>query len=198
MKNRIVILGAGESGTGAAVLAIKKGFDVFVSDKGKIQQKYKDILNQHSINWEEEKHTEELILNASEVIKSPGIPEKAPLIRELRSRKISMISEIEFALRYTKAKIIGITGTNGKTTTTLLTYHILKNAGIDVCLAGNVGKSLALQLAEHDFEYCVLELSNYQLDDMYQSRINIAVLLNITEDHLDSSDYKMEKYVDSK
>ena len=198
MSNRIVILGAGESGTGAAVLALKKGFDVFVSDKGKIQQKYKDVLNQHGIKWEEEKHTEELILNASEVIKSPGIPEKAPLIKELRSREISMVSEIEFALRYTKAKIIGITGTNGKTTTTMLTYHILKKAGVDVCLAGNVGKSLALQLAERDFEYCVLELSNFQLDDMYHSRVNMAVLLNITEDHLDNYDYKMQRYIESK
>ena len=198
MNNRIVILGAGESGTGAAVLAQKNGFDDFVSDKGKIQQKYKDVLNQHGINWEEEKHTEELILNADEVIKSPGIPEKAPLIKELRSRRIPMISEIEFALRHTKAKIIGITGTNGKTTTTLLTYHILKKAGVDVCLAGNVGKSLALQLTEKDFEYCVIELSSFQLDDMYNSRINIAVLTNITEDHLDRYDYKMEKYIDSK
>jgi len=198
MKSRIVILGAGESGTGAAVLALKKGFDVFVSDKGKIQQKYKDILNHHAIKWEEEKHTEELILNASEVIKSPGIPEKIPLIKKLRNQKTPVISEIEFALRYTKAKIIGITGTNGKTTTTLLTYHILKRAGLDVCVAGNVGKSLALQLAERDYKYCVLELSSFQLDNMYDSRINMAVLTNITEDHLDRYDYNMRNYIDSK
>ncbi len=198
MKKRIVILGAGESGTGAAVLAQKKGFDVFVSDKGKIQQKYKDILDAKKIAWEEEKHTKKLILNATEVIKSPGIPEKAPLIKELRKKKTPVISEIEFALRYTKAKIIGITGTNGKTTTTLLTHHILKKAGTDVCLAGNVGKSLAMQVAERDYEYCVLELSSFQLDDMYDSRINYAVLLNITPDHFDRYDYKMQNYVDSK
>lgn len=198
MNNRIVILGAGESGAGAAVLAMKKGFDVFVSDKGKIQQKHKDVLDQYDIKWEEEKHTEELILNASEVIKSPGIPDKAPLIKEIRKREIPVLSEIEFALRYTNAKIIGITGTNGKTTTTLLTFHILKNAGLDVCLAGNVGKSLAMQLADRDYKYCVLELSSFQLDDMYKSRINVAVLLNITADHLDRYDYDMQKYIDSK
>lgn len=198
MKNRIVILGAGESGTGAAVLARKKGFEVFISDKGKIAKKYKTVLQKHGIEWEEEKHTEKKILNAGEVIKSPGISPKTELMKKIKSKKIPVISEIEFALRYTKAKTIGITGTNGKTTTTLLTHHILKKAGIDVCLAGNVGKSLAMQLAKRDYEYCVIELSSFQLDDMYDSRINIAVLLNITEDHLDRYDYDMKKYIASK
>lgn len=195
---RIVILGSGESGTGAAVLAKKKGFDVFVSDKGKIKDKYKEVLSIHDIQWEEGKHTEELIINADEVIKSPGIPEKAELIVTLKKKEIPVISEIEFAGRYTKAKLICITGSNGKTTTTLLTYHIMTKAGLKVGLAGNVGKSFAMQVAENDFDYYVIELSSFQLDGMFKFRADIAVLLNITPDHLDRYNYEMQNYVDSK
>lgn len=194
---RLVVLGAGESGVGAAVLGKKKGWDVFVSDKGKVKEKYKEVLWNHGIEWEEEKHTEELILNADEVVKSPGIPEKAEMLKKVRAKGIPVVSEIEFALRYTKAKTIGITGTNGKTTTTMLTYYILEKAGLDVMLGGNVGKSLALQLAEREPEYIVLELSSFQLDDMFESRINYAILLNITPDHLDRY-ATMEEYIQSK
>ena len=164
---RIVVLGAGESGAGAAVLAKAKGYDVFVSDMSKIKDKYKDQLNQHEIVWEEGHHTEELILNADEVIKSPGIPENAPMIVKLKEKGTPVISEIEFAGRYTDAKMICITGSNGKTTTTSLIYHILKNAGYNVGLAGNIGRSLALQVAEEHFDYYVIELSSFQLDNMY-------------------------------
>lgn len=195
---RIVILGAGESGAGAAVLAKQKGFEVFVSDKSKIRDKYKNVLSNHGIEWEEEQHSEEKILNADEVIKSPGIPEKAPLIQKLRAQGTPVISEIEFAARYTHAKLICITGSNGKTTTTMLTHHILQKAGYNVGLAGNVGKSFALQVAENNFDYYVLELSSFQLDDMYTFRADIAILLNITPDHLDRYDYKLENYADSK
>jgi len=195
---RIAILGAGESGTGAAVLAKKKGFAVFVSDKSKIKEKYKDVLSQHAIEWEEEKHSEEKILNADEVIKSPGIPGKAELIKKLRAQGTPVISEIEFAARYTDAKKICITGSNGKTTTTMLTYHILQKAGYKVGLAGNVGQSFALQVAENDFDWYVLELSSFQLDDMYEFRADVAILLNITPDHLDRYEYKLENYADSK
>jgi UDP-N-acetylmuramoylalanine--D-glutamate ligase len=195
---RLVILGGGESGVGAAVLAQKNGYDVFLSDKGKIKEKYKDVLSKYSIQWEEEKHTEAMILNADEVVKSPGIPEKAELIKDLHNRGINVISEIEFAGRHTKAKKICITGSNGKTTTTLLTYHILKNAGLKVGLAGNVGKSFAMQVAENEFDYYVLELSSFQLDGMYDFKADIAVLLNITPDHLDRYDYKLENYAKSK
>ncbi len=197
-KKRIVVLGAGESGAGAAVLAQVKGFDVFVSDMSVIQDKYKEQLNQYGIAWEEGRHTPDLILNADEVIKSPGIPDKAPMIVALRERNIPIISEIEFAGRYTQARMVCITGSNGKTTTTLLTYHILKSAGLKVGLAGNVGKSLALQVATGDYDYYVIELSSFQLDNMYEFKANVAVLLNITPDHLDRYDYKMENYVDSK
>ena len=195
---RIVVLGAGESGAGAAVLAKAKGYDVFVSDMSKIKDKYKDQLNQHEIVWEEGHHTEELILNADEVIKSPGIPENAPMIVKLKEKGTPVISEIEFAGRYTDAKMICITGSNGKTTTTSLIYHILKNAGYNVGLAGNIGRSLALQVAEEHFDYYVIELSSVQLDNMYDFKADIAVLMNITPDHLDRYDFKMQNYVDSK
>lgn len=198
MKKRIVILGAAESGVGAAVLAQKKGFDVFVSDMGTIKERYKNMLDSYGIIWEEKQHTEELILNADEVIKSPGIPENAPMILKIKEKNIPIISEIEFAGRYTCAKMICITGSNGKTTTTSLIYHIFKNAGYNVGLAGNIGQSLALQVAEKDYEYYVIELSSFQLDNMYQFRANIAVLLNITPDHLDRYDNCMQNYVDAK
>ncbi|MBQ0021862.1 MAG: UDP-N-acetylmuramoyl-L-alanine--D-glutamate ligase [Prevotellaceae bacterium] len=195
---RIVVLGAAESGAGAAVLAKKEGFDVFVSDMSKIKDRYKELLNKHEIVWEEGQHTEELILNADEVIKSPGIPENAPMIMKIKEKNIPIISEIEFAGRYTDAKMICITGSNGKTTTTSLIYHILKNAGYNVGLAGNIGSSLALQVAEQNFDYYVIELSSFQLDNMYDFKADIAVLMNITPDHLDRYDFKMQNYVDSK
>lgn len=195
---RIVVLGAAESGAGAAVLAKKKGFDVFVSDMSTIKDKYKELLNSHEIVWEEGHHTEELILNADEVIKSPGIPENAPMILKIKEKNIPIISEIEFAGRYTHAKMICITGSNGKTTTTSLIYHILKNAGYNVGLAGNIGRSLALQVAEEQHDYYVIELSSFQLDNMYDFKADIAVLMNITPDHLDRYDFKMQNYVDSK
>lgn len=195
---RIVILGAGESGAGAAVLAKAKGFDVFVSDMSAIKDKYKKLLNDHNIEWEEGQHTEEMILNADEIIKSPGIPKEAPMVKKLIEQGTHIINEIEFAGRYTNSKMVCITGSNGKTTTTSLIYHIFKDAGYDVGLAGNIGKSLALQIAQEPHEYYVIELSSFQLDDMYDFRANIAILLNITPDHLDRYDYQFEKYADSK
>ena len=198
MTKRIVILGAGESGAGAAVLAKKKRFDTFVSDMSLIKDKYKDMLNERNIPWEEGKHTEELILNADEVIKSPGIPNDAPIIGKLKAQGTPVISEIEFAGRYTQAKMICITGSNGKTTTTSLIYHIFKKAGLNVGLAGNIGQSLAFQVAEYDYDYYIIELSSFQLDNMYKFHANIAVLMNITPDHLDRYDYKMQNYVDAK
>ncbi len=195
---RLVILGGGESGVGAAVLGKKQGYDIFLSDKGLLKEKYKTILNQLGLKWEEGKHTEELIVNADEVVKSPGIPDKAELIVKLRQKGIPVISEIEFASRYTNAKKICITGTNGKTTTTLLTHHILKKAGLNVGLAGNIGKSFAQQVAENTYDYYVLELSSFQLDGMYDFKADVAVLLNITPDHLDRYDYKIEKYAEAK
>ena len=194
----IVILGAGESGVGAAYLAQKQGYDVFVSDFGAIAGNYKKQLEEWDISFEENKHSEDRILAATEVIKSPGIPEKAPIVKKLREQNIPVISEIEFAGRHTDARIIGITGSNGKTTTTSLTYHILKNAGLNVGLAGNIGKSFAYQVATEKFETYVLELSSFMLDDMYRFKTDIAVLLNITPDHLDRYNYKMENYVASK
>ena len=194
---RIVILGAAESGVGAAVLAKKQGFDVFVSDMSVIKDKYKKVLEDHHIEWEEKQHSEEKILNADEIIKSPGIPDKAPMIQKVMAKGIHVISEIEFAGRYTHSKMICITGSNGKTTTTSLIYHIFKNAGYDVGLAGNIGNSLALQVAESPHEYYVIELSSFQLDNMYDFRANIAILLNITPDHLDRYGC-MQDYVDSK
>lgn len=198
IKSKIVVLGAGESGTGAAILAKAKGFDVFVSDKGKITDIVKKILLQHQIRFEEGQHTENEILSAKEIIKSPGIPQKSELIVKAKENGTSVISEIEFAARYTDAKKICITGSNGKTTTTLLTYHILKKAGLNVGLAGNVGKSFAAMVANEKHDYYVLELSSFQLDDTYKFKADIAVLLNITPDHLDRYEYKMENYVNSK
>lgn len=195
---RIVILGAGESGAGAAVLAKKEGFDVFVSDMSKIHDKYKKLLDDHHIAWEEGHHTEDKILSADEVIKSPGIPITAPIMQKVVGKNIPVISEIEFAGRYTDAKMVCITGSNGKTTTTLLTYHILQSAGLNVGLAGNVGKSLALQVATEKHDVYVIELSSFQLDNMYKFKANIAVIMNITPDHLDRYDHKMENYVAAK
>lgn len=195
---RIVILGAGESGAGAAVLAKQKGFDVFVSDTSSIRDKYKQMLDDHHIEWEEGHHTEEKILNADEVIKSPGIPKEAPMVQKLMAQGTHIISEIEFAGRYTDSKMICITGSNGKTTTTSLIYHIFKEAGYDAGLAGNIGKSLALQVAEEPHQYYIIELSSFQLDNMYDFHANIAILLNITPDHLDRYDYKFQNYVDAK
>lgn len=198
MSKRIVILGGGESGAGAAVLAKRKGYDVFVSDKGMIKDKYKQMLTSENIIFEEGNHTLENIINANEVIKSPGIPEKTEVLKAIREKNIPVISEIEFGARYTNSKFICITGSNGKTTTTLLTYHILKKAGLDVAVGGNVGKSFALQVAEKNYDYWVLELSSFQLDDMNSFKADIAILLNITPDHLDRYEYKIENYVASK
>jgi UDP-N-acetylmuramoylalanine--D-glutamate ligase len=197
-KKRIAILGAGESGVGAAMLAQQQGFDVFVSDFGTIPSQYKEKLQELRIVFEENKHTQEEILKAIEVIKSPGIPDTAGIIKEIRARKIPLVSEIEFAKRYTDAKTICITGSNGKTTTTMLTYHILKAAGLNVGLAGNIGHSFAAQVATEDFDWYVLEVSSFMLDDMHAFKADIAVLLNITPDHLDRYDYKLGNYAASK
>lgn len=197
--SKIAILGAAESGVGAAVLAQKKGFEVFVSDMGKIKEHYKNALDEYGIEWEEGGHSAEKILDADEIIKSPGIPDNAPMVAKAIEKGIHIINEIEFAGRYTDAKMICITGSNGKTTTTSLIYHILKNANYNVGLAGNIGRSLALQIAEGcTYEYYVIELSSFQLDNMYDFHANIAVLLNITPDHLDRYDNEMQKYADSK
>ncbi len=195
---RLVVLGAGESGTGAAILAKQKGFDVFVSDCSQINPIYKALLEQHSIAWEEGQHTESSILSATEVVKSPGIPASAPIVQALSRRNIPILSEIEFAARYTSAKMICITGSNGKTTTTSLIYDILCRAGLNVGLAGNIGNSLALQVAQNDHDYYVIELSSFQLDNMYDFRADIAILMNITPDHLDRYDYCFQKYIDAK
>lgn len=197
-KRYIVVLGAGESGVGAALLAQKEGYEVFVSDFGPIAEHYRKDLEQAGIPYEENGHTDERILSAAEVIASPGIPEKAPVIKKLHEKNIPVISEIEFAARYTDAKLICITGSNGKTTTTMLTYYILQNAGLNVGLAGNIGKSFARQVAFENFDLYVLEISSFMLDNMYQFKADIAVLLNITPDHLDRYEYQMEKYADSK
>ena len=198
MKEKVVILGAGESGTGAAILAVRKGYDVFLSDAGQIKEKYTKILAAESVSFEQGSHDSARILSADLIIKSPGIPEKAEIVKEIRKKGIPVISEIEFASRYTKAKIVGITGANGKTTTTMLTYHILKNGGLNVGLAGNVGKSLALSVATDEFDYYVVELSSFQLDDIDTFRPDISVLTNITPDHLDRYEYKYENYIRSK
>lgn len=195
---RIVVLGGGESGAGAAVLAKVKGMDVFLTDMGKIAARYKELLNKYEIAWEEGRHSEEKVLAADEIIKSPGIPNNAPLVLKAVSKNIPIISEIEFAGRYTDAKMVCITGSNGKTTTTLLTYHILQKAGLNVGLAGNIGNSLALQVATERHDVYVIELSSFQLDNMYEFKANVAVLLNITPDHLDRYDYKMENYAAAK
>jgi len=198
MSKRIVVLGGAESGTGAAVLAKLQGFDVFLSDMSNIAPAFINTLNDYGIAFEQGQHTADLICNATEIIKSPGIPNKAPIIQQIIALQIPIISEIEFASRYTHAKMIAITGTNGKTTTTLLTYHLLKNAGLNVGLAGNVGNSFAMQVATKKFDYYVLELSSFMLDDMFHFKADIAILTNITPDHLDRYDYQMQKYVNSK
>jgi len=198
MKNRIVILGGGESGTGAAVLAAQHGFEVFVSDQGLIFKRNKDLLHENNVTFEEGGHSTDLIFNATEVIVSPGIPDDAPIIQNLEYEGIPMISEIEFACRYTKAKLIGITGTNGKTTTALLTYHLLHAAGLNVGLAGNVGNSFAAMVAGPGHDYYILELSSFQLDRMHKSKMDIAVLLNITPDHLDRYNNNFKTYIASK
>jgi len=198
VEKRIAILGAGESGVGAAILAVKQGYAVFVSDFGKIKENYKEVLSNRNIDFEEGQHTEDKILNAELVVKSPGIPDNAPLIVKLKEQGTPVISEIEFGGRFTNAKMLCITGSNGKTTTTLLTYHILKSAGLNVGLAGNVGNSLAWQVAEEEHDIYVIELSSFQLDGMYEFKADVAVLLNITPDHLNRYDYKMQNYVDSK
>ena len=196
---RVVVLGGGESGVGAALLAKKQNMEVFVSDQGKLKKKYRDVLSHNEIAFEEGKHSEELIFNASEVVKSPGIPDHVPLVKTLMEKGISVISEIEFGARYSKARFVAITGSNGKTTTTLLTYHILKTAGVNVGLAGNVGTSLAAQVADGDaYDWYVLEVSSFQLDGMFQFKADIAILLNITEDHLDRYNYDVHQYARSK
>lgn len=195
---RIVILGAGESGTGAAILAKSKGMDVFVSDFGSIAPTYQAMLDQHDIPWEEGKHSTDLIMNADEVIKSPGIPLTAPIIEQLMQQGTPVISEIEFAARYSRGKMICITGSNGKTTTTSLLFDMLHRAGLDVGLAGNIGNSLALQVAREDHDYYVIELSSFQLDNCYDFKADIAILLNITPDHLDRYDHQFQNYIDAK
>ncbi len=195
---KIVILGAGESGTGSAILARQKGFDVFVSDMGEVKEKYREMLDSHRIRWEEGKHTEDEILTAAEVIKSPGIREDAPLIIKLREKGIPVISEIEFAGRYAEGMKICVTGSNGKTTVTNLIYHILKKAGKKAAMTGNVGNSFAMAVAEGGYDYYVIELSSFQLDGMFDFRADIAVLMNITPDHLDRYDHNLQNYIDSK
>lgn len=195
---RLVVLGGGESGVGTAILGKKEGYEVFVSDFGKITEKYKNVLTQYNIDWEDEKHTEALVLNADVVMKSPGIPDKAPMVKKLVEKGISVISEIEFAYPFTKAKTIGITGSNGKTTTTMLTYHLLKEGGLNVGLGGNIGKSFAWQVAEENYDYYVLELSSFQLDGIINYKPDIAVLTNISPDHLDRYEYQYENYIASK
>jgi UDP-N-acetylmuramoylalanine--D-glutamate ligase len=198
MKKKIVILGAGESGAGSAVLALKKGYDVFVSDNGVIKAKYREILNNHKIRWEEGRHSEKKILEADEVIKSPGIKEDAPIVAKIRYKGIPVISEIEFAGRYAGGTRICVTGSNGKTTVTNLIHHILKKAGKDVAMTGNVGNSFAMSVAEGSHDYYVIELSSFQLDGMFGFKADIAVLMNITPDHLDRYGYKLQNYIDSK
>jgi len=198
LRKKLVILGAGESGTGAAVLGVTQNWDVFVSDRGKIAPKYQDELNIHNIAWEQEQHTEEKILGADLIIKSPGIPDKAPLVVAAKAKGIQIIDELEFGFWYTNAKMIGITGTNGKTTTTLLTYHLLKQAGLNVGLAGNIGRSLARQVAQQSFDIYVVEMSSYQLDYIDRFHCNIAILCNITPDHLDRYNYNVDEYANSK
>ena len=191
-------MGGGESGAGCGILALKQGFDVFVSDSGMLKEKYCHELDAANVSYEQGKHTEELILNADEIIKSPGIPDKAEIIKKAKALNIPIISEIEFASRYTTAKHLAITGTNGKTTTTMMCYHILQKAGFNVGLGGNVGKSYARQVAEENFDYYVLELSSFQLDNTYTFRPDIAILCNITPDHLDRYNYEFQNYIDSK
>lgn len=195
---RLVILGGGESGIGTAILGKKKGYEVFVSDFGKIKGNYKEVLIINGIAWEEQKHTEDLILNADVVMKSPGIPDKSLIVKKLIERGIPVLSEIEFAAPFTDATIIGITGSNGKTTTTMLTYHVLKSAGLNVGLGGNIGKSFAWQIADNKYDFYVLELSSFQLDGVVNFKPHIAIITNISPDHLDRYDYKYENYIDAK
>ncbi|HEY4627923.1 MAG TPA: UDP-N-acetylmuramoyl-L-alanine--D-glutamate ligase [Flavobacterium sp.] len=195
---RLVILGGGESGIGTAILGKKKGYDVFVSDFGKIKTNYKEVLIINGIAWEEEKHTEDLILNADVVMKSPGIPDKSPIVKKLIENGVPIVSEIEFAAPFTDATIIGITGSNGKTTTTMLTHHLLKSAGLNVGLGGNIGKSFAWQVADNKYDSYVLELSSFQLDGIVNFKPHIAIITNISPDHLDRYNYKYENYIDSK
>lgn len=195
---RLVVLGGGESGVGTAILGKKKGYDVFVSDFGKIKESYKEVLIINGIAWEEEQHTENLILNADVVMKSPGIPDKSPIVKKLIEAGVKVISEIEFAKPFTEALTIGITGSNGKTTTTMLTYHLLKSAGLNVGMGGNIGKSFAWQVAENKYDAYVLELSSFQLDGIIDYRPDIAIITNISPDHLDRYEYKYQKYIDSK
>jgi len=195
---RLVILGGGESGVGTAILGKKEGFDVFVSDFGIIKDNYREVLNQYKIKWEDQQHTESLILNANVVMKSPGIPDNVPIVKKLLEKKIPVISEIEFASDFSQAITIGITGSNGKTTTTMLTYHLLKEGGLNVGLAGNIGKSFAWQVAEENYDYYVLELSSFQLDGIINYKPHIAIITNISPDHLDRYDYKYENYIESK
>ena len=195
---RLVILGAGESGVGTAVLAQKQGYEVFVSDMGAINDRYKSVLSERGIEWEEGQHTEQRILSADEVVKSPGIPDTAPMVQKLIAQDTPILSEIEFCSRYTKGRMLCITGSNGKTTTTSLIYYIMQNAGKNVGLGGNIGRSLALQIAEDDKDWYVVELSSFQLDNCFAFHPHIAVLLNITPDHLDRYEYDMQHYVDSK
>lgn len=197
-KKLIAIIGGGESGVGAAILAKDKGFDVFLSDSGSLSTKYRDILLKENIPFEEGKHSREIILKAHEVVKSPGVPPTCDIMKEIFDKEIPVISEIEFASRYTDSKMVCITGSNGKTTTTMLTHHIFVRAGIDASLAGNIGKSLAYQVARDPHEVYVIELSSFQLENMYRFKANVAVILNITPDHLDRYDYKFQNYIDAK
>ena len=195
---KLVILGAGESGVGTAILGKQQGYDVFVSDMGQIKPKYKKRLNDEGIRWEEGQHTEAEILSADEVVKSPGIPDTAPMVEALIAKGTPILAELEFAKRYSKGKTICITGSNGKTTTTSLIYYIMKKWGIDVGLAGNIGRSYALQVATQDHDWYVLEISSFQLDNMFDFRADVAVLMNITPDHLDRYEFEMQNYVDSR
>src|SRR6478752_3002354 len=195
---RLVVLGGGESGVGTAIPGKKKDYDVFVSDFGKIKDNYREVLSINDVKWEDEQHTEDLILNADVVMKSPGIPDKAPIVKKLHEKNIPVISEIEFAAPFTDAVTVGITGSNGKTTTTMLTYHLLKTAGLNVGLAGNVGKSFAWQVADNNYDYYVIELSSFQLDGIVNYKPHIAIITNISPDHLDRYDYKYQNYIESK
>jgi len=195
---RLVVLGGGESGVGTAILGKKKGYDVFVSDFGKIKNNYKEVLALNKLEWEEEKHTEELILNADVVMKSPGIPDKSPIVKLLKKKGIPVISEIEFAYKFMDYKTIGITGSNGKTTTTMLTHYLIRQGGLNMGLAGNIGKSFAWQVAENKHEGYVLELSSFQLDGIETYSPNIAVITNLSPDHLDRYEYNYELYIEAK
>src|SRR5690554_5327435 len=197
-NKRIVVLGGGESGVGAAILARAKGFEVFLSDSGKMHERHRGTLQEYRIDFEEGMHTQERVLQADEVIKSPGIPDSVPIVQKIREQGIPVISEIEFAGRYTDAKIICVTGSNGKTTTASLIYHILKSAGLNVALGGNIGKSFARLVAEEPHDYYVLELSSFQLEGMHDFKADVAVLLNITPDHLDRYDHNLQHYIDAK